>query len=114
MNITALIAILETKKILTREEGEKILEFWNNKPQPTLLADAVEQIKEIVEAEIPALKNAATQVKRAVTKGVNEAKATANEIANEAVDTAETIAKEVAEAAAQAGEKPAESDTAKK
>lgn len=45
MNITALIAVLEIKGILTRAEGEKLIEFVNNRPQSTLLADAVEQVK---------------------------------------------------------------------
>jgi len=54
MNFNAIIATLELKGILTREEGEKLVEFINNKPQSTSLADQVDQIKELFDAVKPA------------------------------------------------------------
>jgi polyhydroxyalkanoate synthesis regulator phasin len=48
MNFNALIAVLVLKGVLTKDEGEKLVEHLNNKPQSTSLADMVEQVKEFV------------------------------------------------------------------
>jgi hypothetical protein len=45
MNHNAIIATLELKGIITRAEGEKLVEHLNNVPQSTSLNDAVEQVK---------------------------------------------------------------------
>jgi hypothetical protein len=55
MNINAILAVLEVKGIISRAEGEKIAEHIANKPQSTMLSDAVEQIKEIVDSNKAAL-----------------------------------------------------------
>lgn len=105
MNITLLIAILEIKGIITREEGEKLLEYFNNKPQPTLLADAVEQIKKLegITKEIPALIATATPAIVATAK--NEAKKAADKVVEVAKTEAEKVAEAVAADAEKAGSK---------
>jgi hypothetical protein len=103
MNITLIIAILEIKGIITRAEGEKILEHWNNRPQPTLLADAVEQVKEFVTKELPALIKTVTPAVEATAK--NEAKKAADKVVEVAKTEAERVAEQVAADAAKAGEK---------
>lgn len=50
MNFNALIAALVLKGVLTKEEGEKLVEHLANKPQSTQLADAIEQVKEFIVA----------------------------------------------------------------
>lgn len=47
MNQNAIIATLEIKGIITRAEGEKLVEHLNNSPQSTSLNDAVEQVKKL-------------------------------------------------------------------
>ncbi len=94
MNQTALIALLEVKGLITRAEGEKLVEFLNNRPQSTLLADAVEQIEEFVTKEIPALIATATPAIEATAK--NEAKKAADKV----IAAAKTEAEKVAEAIA--------------
>lgn len=89
MNFTAIIALLERKGIITRDEGEAIIEFLNNKPQSTLLADAVEQVSEFV-----------TGAPRIVAQATKAAKTEATKIAEKAVDTAREVASDVAETVA--------------
>jgi membrane protein involved in colicin uptake len=123
MNFTAIIAILELKGVITREEGEKVIEFLNNKPQSTLLNDAVEQVKELVDQDLPAVlasaKTIESKAKAAATKAVEDLKPVADEakqvadeakqVAEEAKDKVEEVAKEV-----EPQTKPETDDTAKK
>lgn len=55
MNLNSIIALLEIKGIVSRDEGEKLVEYLNNKPQSTVLSDAVEQLKELVADTKPVL-----------------------------------------------------------
>lgn len=55
MNFNALIAVLVLKGILTKDEGEKLVEHINNKPQSTQLADTIEQIEEFITKRVPKL-----------------------------------------------------------
>jgi vacuolar-type H+-ATPase subunit H len=104
MNFTAIIAVLERKGIITRSEGEALVEFLNNKPQSTMLADAVEQISEFIK-EAPKI----------VAQATKAAKTEATKIANEAVDTAKEVAETVAKEAAQIDEAvQGKTDTASK
>lgn len=87
MNFNALIAVLEIKGIISREEGEKLVEHFNNKPQSTQLADAVEQITEILQPATHILDSVSKQVK---TIAKDEAKKVATKVAHEVaeIDTA--------------------------
>lgn len=107
MNFNALIAVLEIKGIITREEGEKLVEHFNNKPQSTLLADAVEQIKEIIEpgtALLAAIKPdvarvAQSEAKKVTTKVAAEAKKIEEGAAEVVADAVDEV-KKVTDAAA--------------
>jgi hypothetical protein len=46
--MNALIAVLVIKGILTRDEGDALVEHLNDKPQSTVLADAITVISEII------------------------------------------------------------------
>lgn len=96
MNVNAIIAVLEIKGIITREEGEKLSEHIANKPQSTLLADAVEQIKELISDELPKLK-AVTQaeVKKAVAQAKPKVEAAAKTEANKVVSEVASEVKKV-------------------
>lgn len=48
MNFNTILALLEIKGVISREEGEKINEHVNNRPQSTHLADAVTQVRELL------------------------------------------------------------------
>lgn len=91
MNVNVIIAVLERKGIITREEGEKLVEFINNKPQPTLLADAVAQIEELVSAAAPKIEAAVKSAKKTAAKAVEKA-------ADEAAKVAEKVAADAAAA----------------
>jgi ElaB/YqjD/DUF883 family membrane-anchored ribosome-binding protein len=118
MNVNVIIAILETKGIITREEGEKVVEFINNKPQPTLLADAVDQVKELVSELAPILtdveRTAKAAAKKVTTKAVADIETVKEEVKQEAKTGAELIAEEVARAAEAAGGKQSTDTTDKK
>lgn len=109
MNQTALIALLELKGIITRAEGEKLVEFLNNRPQSTLLADAVTQVEELVSKGASFLgdvaKTAEKAAQRVADKAVDVAKEEAKVVASEAVDTAAALARGIAEDAETAGAK---------
>jgi hypothetical protein len=48
MNFNAIIAALVVKGILSKDEGEKLVEHLNNRPQSTSLAEMITQVKEFV------------------------------------------------------------------
>jgi polyhydroxyalkanoate synthesis regulator phasin len=48
MNFNAIIAALVLKGILSKDEGEKLVEHLNNKPQSTSLAETIKQVSEFV------------------------------------------------------------------
>lgn len=84
MNLNIIIALLERKGILTREEGEKLVEFINNKPQPTLLADAVSQIEELVSATAPKIEAVAKDAEKLAKDTAKEAEKLAKQVAKDA------------------------------
>lgn len=84
MNINALIAVLVLKGILSKDEGEKLVEHLNNKPQSTQLADAMEQVSEFISKQVPKLTAAAKKV----------AAKTAEEVADEAQKVHDAAQKE--------------------
>lgn len=58
MNINPVIAVLILKNIITQDEGQAIVDFVHDKPQSTVLADAIESIKALLlptEALMPQL-----------------------------------------------------------
>lgn len=95
MNLNAIIAILELKGIINREEGEKLVEHLANKPQSTVLADAVEQIKELVDTVETAGNKILEQVKPAIASAKEEIKHVAEDAKNEVTKTALEAATEV-------------------
>lgn len=95
MNLNAIIAILELKGIITREEGEKLVEHLANKPQSTMLADAVEQIKELVDTVETAGNKILEQVKPAIASAKEEIEHVAEDAKNEVTKTALEAATEV-------------------
>lgn len=48
MNLTGVLALLELKGVISRDEAEKMNEFFSNRPQSTMVNDAVEQVKELL------------------------------------------------------------------
>lgn len=118
---TAIIATLEKKGILTREEGEALVEFINNRPQSTLLADAVEQVGEFIKAEVPkiaadakaAVKDEAAKItKTATSKAKKAAETTAKEVVSDAA--AAMAADAAAEETSTTSDAPASETTTEK
>lgn len=64
MNMNAIIASLVIKGIYTTEEGEKMSEYLNNKPQSPYLSDAIEQVKEFIKGDSPAAKKVTAAAKK--------------------------------------------------
>lgn len=52
MNFNAIIAVLVIKQIITREEGEQLVEHLHDKPQSTELRDAITAVGEIIGAPV--------------------------------------------------------------
>jgi hypothetical protein len=52
MNFNALIAVLVIKQIITREEGEALVDHLHDKPQSTILHDALQSVGEIIGAPV--------------------------------------------------------------
>lgn len=48
MNFNALIAVLILKNVITEDEGQRLVEHLNDKPQSTVLKDAVAAVAEII------------------------------------------------------------------
>lgn len=48
MNHNAVIAALIIKGIITEDEGQALVDFLHDKPQSTILADTINDIKEII------------------------------------------------------------------
>lgn len=105
MNLTSIIALLELKGVISRAEGEKLVEHINNKPQSVSLSDAVDQVKELlkdgegivtslIDAAKPAIEKVASEVKADVTKIAEEAKADVQAIANEVTDDVTKVLEE--------------------
>lgn len=78
MNSNAVIAVLVLKGIITKDEGEKLVEYLNNRPQSTMLAEVLSQVGEFI-----------TEVKQDSSKVAK--------IARKALDTAEKAASDVEE-----------------
>jgi hypothetical protein len=55
MNINAIVAILVAKGILAEDEAERIVQFVNDKPQSTVLRDAIDAIKPLLNSPAPQL-----------------------------------------------------------
>lgn len=100
MNCNAIIAILVLKGIITKDEGEKVVEYLNNHPQSPMLAEVMAQVGEFI-----------TEVKQDTSKVAK--------IARKALNTAEKAASDVEEkikadaAAIDSEEKTLEGDTAR-
>lgn len=78
MNSNAVIAVLVLKGIITKDEGEKLVEYLNNRPQSTMLSEVLSQVGEFI-----------TEVKQDSNKVAK--------IARKALDTAEKAASDVEE-----------------
>jgi hypothetical protein len=48
MNFNAIIAVLILKGVITEDEGTRLVEHLNDKPQSTVLRDSIAQVAEIV------------------------------------------------------------------
>jgi hypothetical protein len=55
MNANAIIATLVLKNIISQDEGEKLVEHLNNKPQSTVLSDAIADVTPLLNAPAPPL-----------------------------------------------------------
>lgn len=53
MNFNAILAVLVLKNIISKDEGERIVEHLNQRPQSTVLSDAIAQITELMDAPAP-------------------------------------------------------------
>lgn len=53
MNFNALIAVLVLKSILTEDEAERLVEHLNDKPQSTVLKDAIAAVAEVIGKPVP-------------------------------------------------------------
>lgn len=48
MNFNAIIAVLILKSVITEDEGERLVEHLNDKPQSTVLKDAIAAVAEVI------------------------------------------------------------------
>lgn len=48
MNFNALIAVLILKSVITEDEGQRLVEHLNDKPQSTVLRDAIAAVAEVI------------------------------------------------------------------
>lgn len=48
MNFNAIIAVLILKGVITEDEGTRLVELLNDKPQSTVLRDSIAQVAEII------------------------------------------------------------------
>lgn len=55
MNFNALIAVLVLKSILTEDEAERLVEHLNDKPQSTVLKDAIAAVAEVIGKPQPSI-----------------------------------------------------------
>lgn len=87
MNFNALVAVLVLKGVLGREEAEKLVEYLNNKPQSTLLADTIEQIQEFITIVTPKLdKSVKDEVKKVAAKTAEKVAHDVDEAVNKSTD----------------------------
>jgi hypothetical protein len=55
MNFNAIIAVLILKSVITEDEGERLVEHLNDKPQSTVLRDAIAAVAEVIGKPQPAI-----------------------------------------------------------
>jgi hypothetical protein len=55
MNFNALIAVLVLKSVLTEDEAERLVEHLNDKPQSTVLRDAIAAVAEVIGKPQPSI-----------------------------------------------------------
>lgn len=48
MNINAIIAVLVLRNVITEAEGEDLVSYINDKPQSTVLSDAIAAVAEVI------------------------------------------------------------------
>lgn len=48
MNFNAIIAVLILKSVITEDEGQRLVEHLNDKPQSTVLKDAIAAVAEVI------------------------------------------------------------------
>lgn len=53
MNFNAIIAVLILKRVITEDEAERLVEYLNNKPQSTVLKDAIASVAEVIGKPAP-------------------------------------------------------------
>lgn len=53
MNFNAIIAVLILKSIITEDEGNRLVEHLNDKPQSTVLRDAIAAVAEVIGKPVP-------------------------------------------------------------
>lgn len=53
MNFNAIIAVLILKQVITEDEGERLVEHLNDKPQSTVLRDAIAAVAEVIGKPAP-------------------------------------------------------------
>lgn len=55
MNFNAIIAVLILKSVITEDEGQRLVEHLNDKPQSTVLRDAIAAVAEVIGKPQPAI-----------------------------------------------------------
>jgi type IV secretory pathway VirB10-like protein len=55
MNFNAIIAVLILKSVITEDEGERLVEHLNDKPQSTRLSDSIAAVADVIGKPEPAL-----------------------------------------------------------
>lgn len=53
MNFNAIIAVLILKSVITEDEGQRLVEHLNDKPQSTVLKDAIAAVAEVIGKPVP-------------------------------------------------------------
>lgn len=53
MNFNAIIAVLILKSVITEDEGQRLVEHLNDKPQSTVLRDAIAAVAEVIGKPVP-------------------------------------------------------------
>lgn len=53
MNFNAIIALLILKSVITEDEGERLVEHLNDKPQSAVLRDAIAAVAEVIGKPAP-------------------------------------------------------------
>jgi hypothetical protein len=90
MNFNALIAVLEIKGIITREEGEKLVEHFNNiiEPGTALLAAIKPEVAKVAQSEAKKVTSKVAAEAKKIEEGAAEVVADAVDEVKKVTDAA--------------------------